>query len=193
MAPYFDDGQNQIYQVQVPVVLPMRRPTDRGGRRARQDGAVPAASRSSRPTTSRPRFASPSATSTTRSTSSSCSSIRGTSSCATGRASRSCRTSPRSPTSAATTSASSSRPSPASRAPSPATTRASWPSISPRSWQINAKPPADPVANVNGLFNHVFNLQNRSTEPSPLIAGYIPKVVSGDARLRPRAPLGPSR
>jgi hypothetical protein len=58
---------------------------------------------------------------------------------------------------------------------------------------INANPPADPMANVNGLFNHVFNLQNRSTAPSPLIANYIPKVVPAmigfDLGLRSLEPM----
>jgi hypothetical protein len=44
---------------------------------------------------------------------------------------------------------------------------------------IAKSPPADPTANLNGLFNHVFNLQNRSTAPDPLIAPYLPKVVPG--------------
>ena len=59
--------------------------------------------------------------------------------------------------------------------------------------QINATPPADPMANLNGLFNHTFNLQNRSTEPSPLIAGYIPKVAPAmlgfDLGLRSDEPM----
>ena len=58
---------------------------------------------------------------------------------------------------------------------------------------INATPPADPMANVNGLFNHVFNLQNRSTAPSPLIANYIPKVIPAmigfDLGLRSLEPM----
>jgi len=44
---------------------------------------------------------------------------------------------------------------------------------------IAAKPPADPQANVNGLFNHVFNVQNRSNAKDPLIAPYLPKIVPG--------------
>ncbi len=44
---------------------------------------------------------------------------------------------------------------------------------------ITKSPPTDPNANLNGLFNHVFNLQNRSNAPDPLIAPYLPKVVPG--------------
>jgi hypothetical protein len=48
------------------------------------------------------------------------------------------------------------------------------------------------VTNVNGLVNHAFNLQNRSSQPSPLIAPYLPKVVPGligfDLGLRSYAP-----
>jgi hypothetical protein len=65
---------------------------------------------------------------------------------------------------------------------------------------INATPPTDPMANVNGLFNHVFNLQNRSTAPSPLIGNYdgqghsyIPKVspamLGFDLGLRSLEPM----
>lgn len=58
---------------------------------------------------------------------------------------------------------------------------------------INATPPADPTTNLNGLFNHVFNLQNRSTAPSPLIANYIPKVIPAmlgfDLGLRSLEPM----
>ncbi len=34
-------------------------------------------------------------------------------------------------------------------------------------------------ANLNGMVNHVFNLQNRSTEPDPLIDPFIPKIIPG--------------
>lgn len=48
------------------------------------------------------------------------------------------------------------------------------------------------VTNVAGLVNHAFNLQNRSNEPSPLIAPHIPKVIPGligfDLGLRTFAP-----
>jgi len=44
---------------------------------------------------------------------------------------------------------------------------------------IAAKPPTGADANVNGLFNHVFNIQNRSNAKDPLIAPYLPKVVPG--------------
>lgn len=58
---------------------------------------------------------------------------------------------------------------------------------------INAAPATVPAANLNGLFNHVFNLQNRSTEPSPLIANYIPKVAPAmlgfDLGLRSLEPM----
>jgi hypothetical protein len=40
----------------------------------------------------------------------------------------------------------------------------------------------DPMANLNGLFNNAFDLQNRSSaaeQLDPLIAKYIPKVVPG--------------
>jgi hypothetical protein len=39
----------------------------------------------------------------------------------------------------------------------------------------------DPMANLNGMFNNAFDLQNRSSHPEldPLIAKYIPKVAPG--------------
>ncbi|MDB4998633.1 MAG: hypothetical protein JWM74_6065 [Myxococcaceae bacterium] len=40
-----------------------------------------------------------------------------------------------------------------------------------------AKPP--PEANLNGMINHLFNLQNRSNAYDPLINPYVPKVVPG--------------
>ncbi|MEO6576068.1 MAG: hypothetical protein ABIP89_19595 [Polyangiaceae bacterium] len=44
---------------------------------------------------------------------------------------------------------------------------------------INKSPPMGPNVNLNGLFNHVFNLQNRSNQPDPLVAPFLPKVVPG--------------
>jgi len=40
---------------------------------------------------------------------------------------------------------------------------------------ILAAPPAG--ANVNGMINHLFNLQNRSSVYDPLISSFIPKVI----------------
>jgi len=46
---------------------------------------------------------------------------------------------------------------------------------------VQAKGSTDPMANLNGLFNNAFDLQNRSSAPdlAPLIKGYIPKTVAG--------------
>ncbi len=44
---------------------------------------------------------------------------------------------------------------------------------------IIAKPPADPEANVNGMINRLFYLQNRSSVHDPLISPYIPAVTPG--------------
>jgi hypothetical protein len=44
---------------------------------------------------------------------------------------------------------------------------------------IAKSPPTGPDVNLNGLFNHIFNLQNRSNAPDPLVAPYLPKVVPG--------------
>ncbi|MBX3185684.1 MAG: hypothetical protein KF819_01665 [Labilithrix sp.] len=52
-------------------------------------------------------------------------------------------------------------------------------------------PPAEELAGPV-LFNHAFNFQNRSSEPSPVIAPFIPKVIAGltgfDLGLRSYAP-----
>ncbi len=44
---------------------------------------------------------------------------------------------------------------------------------------ILAKPPADPAANVNGMLNRLFYLQNRSSVHDPLISPYVPSVTPG--------------
>ena len=44
---------------------------------------------------------------------------------------------------------------------------------------IQKHPPTDPDADVNGLMNHVFDPQNRSNDGDPLISQYIPKVIAG--------------
>ncbi len=54
--------------------------------------------------------------------------------------------------------------------------------------------PPDPQSDgANGLFNHVMNLQNRSTAPSPLVSKYIPKVspamIGFDLGLRSYEPM----
>ena len=53
--------------------------------------------------------------------------------------------------------------------------------------------PNDPNSSNNGLFNHVMNLQNRSTAPSPLVAKWIPAVapamIGFDLGLRSYAPM----
>ncbi|CAN5590856.1 hypothetical protein BH09MYX1_BH09MYX1_38470 [soil metagenome] len=53
--------------------------------------------------------------------------------------------------------------------------------------------PPDPESNANGLFNHVMNLQNRSTSPSPLVAKFIPAVapamIGFDLGLRSYSPM----
>ena len=40
---------------------------------------------------------------------------------------------------------------------------------------ILANPPTDPTANVNGLVNHIFNIQNPPNATDPLIAPHLPK------------------
>lgn len=44
-----------------------------------------------------------------------------------------------------------------------------------------AKTPADPMSDFGGpiLFNRAFNVQNRSNRPDPLISQYIPPVIAG--------------
>ena len=44
---------------------------------------------------------------------------------------------------------------------------------------IVAHPPADPTANVNGLMNRVFNIQNRSNVDDPLVTPLIPSLIAG--------------
>lgn len=46
---------------------------------------------------------------------------------------------------------------------------------------IQAKGSTDPMANLNGMFNNAFDLQNRSSAPelAPLVRPYIPKTVAG--------------
>lgn len=44
---------------------------------------------------------------------------------------------------------------------------------------IITTPPTDPEANVNGLVNRVFYIQNRSSTPDPLISKYIPAITPG--------------
>jgi hypothetical protein len=56
------------------------------------------------------------------------------------------------------------------------------------------KTPQDPMSAFAGpaLFNRAFNVQNRSSQPDPLLAPFIPKVVAGivgfDLGLRTSAP-----
>jgi len=57
-----------------------------------------------------------------------------------------------------------------------------------------AKTPPDPMGDFGGpvLYNRAFNVQNRSNQPDPLITPYIPKVIAGitgfDLGLRTNAP-----
>lgn len=57
---------------------------------------------------------------------------------------------------------------------------------------ILAHPPADPMANLSGLINRGFNIQNRSNVSDPLVSPYIPGVIAGltgfDLGLRTSAP-----
>jgi hypothetical protein len=57
---------------------------------------------------------------------------------------------------------------------------------------IIENPPADPNANVAGLVNRAFNRQNRSSLPDALVGPYIPQVIAGivgfDLGLRSNAP-----
>jgi hypothetical protein len=40
-------------------------------------------------------------------------------------------------------------------------------------------PPSDPQANVSGIINRVFNIQNRSNVYDPIVSPYIPSVIAG--------------
>ena len=57
-----------------------------------------------------------------------------------------------------------------------------------------AKTPVDPMSAFGGpvLFNRAFNVQNRSNQPDPLISQYVPPVIAGltgfDLGLRTNAP-----
>jgi hypothetical protein len=57
-----------------------------------------------------------------------------------------------------------------------------------------AKSPPDPMGDFGGpvLYNRAFNVQNRSNQPDPLITPYIPPVIAGltgfDLGLRTNAP-----
>ncbi len=44
---------------------------------------------------------------------------------------------------------------------------------------ILAHPPADPMANVSGLINRAFNIQNRSNTNDPLVSPYVPSPIAG--------------
>jgi hypothetical protein len=44
---------------------------------------------------------------------------------------------------------------------------------------ITKNPPSDPNFDMAGFFNHVFNLQNRSNDGDPLVTPYIPSVIAG--------------
>ena len=44
---------------------------------------------------------------------------------------------------------------------------------------ILKNPPTDPNANVSGIVNRVFNLQNRSNDGDPIVTPFIPQVIAG--------------